>query len=143
MISNDAMPPPGAFTWPVRVYYEDTDAGGVVYHAAYLRFFERARTEWLRARGFGQRRLRDEAGIVFVVRHMEVDFFAPARFDDELAVSVHGVRVRGASFGLQQGIKCGDALLCRATVRVACVDAFEFVPRPLPVDIRNAMEGEQ
>lgn len=140
MISNDAMPPPGAFTWPVRVYYEDTDAGGVVYHAAYLRFFERARTEWLRARGFHQGRLREESGVVFVVRAMSVDFLLPARFDDELAVNVHDVMVRRASFALKQAISHGDKVLCRATVRVACVDAGTFAPRPLPQSIRGSLD---
>ncbi len=91
-ISASAMPdsrlPIPVFSWPVRVYWEDTDAGGVVYHARYLHFLERARSEWLRASGIGQQQLRDEAGIVFVVHRMEIDFKAPARLDDLLTATV-------------------------------------------------------
>ena len=74
------------FVWPARVYYEDTDAGGVVYYANYLKFLERARTEWLRALGFDQRDLMRDAGILFAVRHVEIDYLLPARFDDELRI---------------------------------------------------------
>ena len=78
--------PPHAFTWPIRVYWEDTDAGGVVYHASYLRFLERARTEWLRARGIDQSRVRAEHGIVFVVRDLSIQFLQAAKLDDELDI---------------------------------------------------------
>lgn len=134
--------PGSAFVWPVRVYYEDTDAGGVVYHAAYLRFFERARTEWLRALSFDQSRVRAERGVVFAVRAMNVDFLRPARFDDELSVSVHDVRTRRASFELSQGIHRAGELLCRAHVRVACVDGDDFAPRAIPEAIIRAIGKE-
>lgn len=124
----------------MRVYYEDTDAGGVVYHAAYLRFFERARTEWLRGLGFDQSRVREEMAVVFAVRAMEVEFLKPARFDDVLSVSVFDQRARRASFEMAQAIEREDGLLlCRAGVRVACVDPVTFTPRAVPEKIRKEM----
>ncbi|RZA10509.1 MAG: tol-pal system-associated acyl-CoA thioesterase, partial [Lysobacteraceae bacterium] len=90
------------FRWPVRVYWEDTDAGGVVYHAQYLAFMERARSEWLRSRGIHQDRMRADEDLVFVVRAMEIDFRAPARLDDQLEVSVRLLECRGASLVLAQ-----------------------------------------
>ena len=120
------------FQWPVRVYWEDTDAGGVVYHAQYLAFMERARSEWMRAIGFGQDRLRLESNLCFVVRAMSIDFRAPARLDDLLSVSVRLAQCRGASLVIAQEIRRGDALLVGATVRVAAVSADAFRPRPIP-----------
>ena len=117
------------FSWPTRIYWEDTDAGGVVYHAQYLAFLERARTEWLRARGYGQGLLRDVHGLVFAVRAMRIDFRAPARLDDALAVSVALRECRRASLVLAQDIRCGDRLLLDAEVRVAALDATGFRPR--------------
>ena len=122
------------FTWPVRIYWEDTDAGGVVYHARYLHFLERARTEWLRARGHGQQRLREEDGIVFVVHRMELDFNAPARLDDLLVASVDVVESRSASFTVRQTLRREgeEKILLDARVRIACLDAARFRPRPIP-----------
>ncbi len=122
------------FTFPVRVYWEDTDAGGVVYHARYLHFLERARTEWLRAAGFGQQRLRDEAGIVFVVHHMELSFNAPARLDDMLIATVMPGVLRSASFTVAQNLTCAPDVkpLLQAQVRIACLDAARFRPCPIP-----------
>src|ERR1044071_1087355 len=97
------MPEP--FTWTVRVYYEDTDASGVVYHAAYLRFFERARTEWLRALGHGQEQLRQSSGLAFTVANMEIAFVKPARLDDELEVTVEIEQLRGASLKIRQNLR--------------------------------------
>jgi len=126
------MPEP--FIWTVRVYYEDTDASGVVYHAAYLRFFERARTEWLRALGQGQEHLRQSRGLAFTVANMQTDFVKPARLDDELDVTVAIEQVRGASLKFRQTLRrrSDQALLARADVRVACVDAATFRPHPIP-----------
>ncbi len=122
------------FQWRVRVYYEDTDSGGVVYYANYLRFMERARTEWMRARGFEQDRLRAEQGILFAVRSAYIDFLAPARFNEELDVSAE-VSTRGrASLTFRQAVtRVVDAqVLCSAAVKIACLDADAFKPRPLP-----------
>lgn len=120
------------FSWPVRVYYEDTDSGGVVYYANYLRFLERARTEWLRMRGLEQDRLREQQGIIFVVRSLQLDFRLPARFNDLLAVHCKIQQRRGASVVFAQRILRDTTVLCEGLVRVACVSADDFRPRGLP-----------
>jgi acyl-CoA thioester hydrolase len=120
------------FIHPVRVYWEDTDAGGVVYHAQYVAFLERARSEWLRALGKGQDALRREHDLVFAVRAMRVDFRAPARLDDLLAVSARLRECRRASLVFAQEIRRDGALLLDAEVRVAALDAGGFRPRPIP-----------
>ena len=128
-----------AFHWPVRVYWEDTDAGGVVYYANYLKFMERARSEWLRASGFEQDALRDEAGVVFVVRRVTIDYLSPARFNDQLDVSV-GLREMGrASLSVQQELMRGSDCLARAEVSLACVDAANFKPVKMPATILQAL----
>ena len=130
-----------AFCWPVRVYWEDTDAGGVVYHAQYLAFMERARSEWMRARGLGQELLRARDDLVFVVRAMSIDFRAPARLDDQLAVSVTLLECRGASLVLGQRILRGDVLLVEAQVRIAALAASSFRPRPMPADVLSDLKS--
>ena len=120
------------FSVPIRVYWEDTDAGGVVYHASYVRFLERARTEWLRAQGVGQQALRESEDLVLVIRGMTLDFHKPAKLDDELVVSVVMTERRKASLVIEQAIFRGDQALVHATVRVACLVASSFKPRPLP-----------
>ena len=129
------------FQLPVRVYWEDTDAGGVVYHAQYLAFMERARSEWLRGLGFGQESLR-EANLCFVVRAMSVDFRKPARLDDLLAVSVHLAQCRGASLVIAQQVRRGDELLVAAEVRVAAVSADRFRPLPIPEAVLARLNPE-
>lgn len=121
-----------AFSFPIRVYWEDTDAGGVVYHASYVRFLERARTEWLRAQGVGQQALRDREDLVLVIRGMTLDFHKPARLDDELQASVALLERRPASLLIGQEISRAGQVLVRAQVRVACLVASSFRPRPLP-----------
>lgn len=121
-----------AFTIPVRVYWEDTDAGGVVYYANYLKFLERARSEWLRSLGIDQVRLQREERLQFVVVEANVRYHRPARFDDELIVSVTLEALRGASVQMGQEVRRGDELLVSATVRAACIDADTLRPRPLP-----------
>ncbi|HET6545950.1 MAG TPA: tol-pal system-associated acyl-CoA thioesterase [Rhodanobacteraceae bacterium] len=126
-----------AFAWPVRVYWEDTDAGGVVYHATYLRFLERARSEWLRAADIGQQRLREEFGILFVVHRMELAFNSPARLDDLLTVTMQPAQMRSASFVATQEIRREpeDKPLVEARVRLACLAAATFRPHPIPSDL--------
>ena len=124
--------PGSAFSWPARVYWEDTNAGGVVYHARYLAFMERARSEWMRALGWDQGVLRDRDDQVFVVRAMDIDFRAPARLDDQLQVSVRLLECRGASFSVGQRIERDGALLVEARVRIAALRASDFRPRPIP-----------
>lgn len=133
-----------AFSWRIRVYWEDTDAGGVVYHAGYLRFLERARSEWMRAIGLGQDAIRRSHGVVFVVRGLEIAYDKPARLDDELDASVHVVRLRTASIDIAQEVRriADDATLARAQVRVACVDGDAFVPRRIPSGIAAMIRQE-
>ena len=121
-----------AFSLPIRVYWEDTDAGGVVYHASYVRFLERARTEWLRAQGVGQRELRESADRVLVIRDLTLAFEKPAHLDDELQASVVLIERRPASLLLGQEISRAGQVLVRAKVRVACLVASRFRPCALP-----------
>ncbi len=125
------IPNPGArlFSWPTRIYWEDTDAGGVVYHARYVAFMERARTEWMRALGYGQERMRQQHDLVFAVRSMQLDFLKPARLDDALEVSAVLVKCRRASLGFAQAIRREGELLLTAHVRIAALGAGDFRPR--------------
>ena len=120
------------FSWRTRVYWEDTDGGGVVYYANYLRFMERARTEWLRARGHSQAEIAEKLGFVFTVVEVQVNYRKPARLDDELTVTCEPVPEGRASISFRQQVRRGDTTLAEGSVRVACVDARTFRPRPLP-----------
>lgn len=126
--------PYAAFSFPIRVYWEDTDGGGVVYHASYLRFLERARTEWLRAFGIGQQALREQQDVVFAVRSVRMEFLAPARLDDELDATVALVERGRASLRFaQQLVRRADGIvLIEAEVRAACLTASTFKPRAIP-----------
>ncbi len=124
------------FRWPVRVYWEDTDAGGVVYHAGYLRFMERARSEWMRALGVDQMAFKQATGLAFMVRDMQIDFLKPALLDDELSVTVEVKAWRAASILFAQTVtKVDGSCLIRASVRVACVDLARMRPAPIPSDL--------
>lgn len=125
------------FGWPVRVYYEDTDAGGVVYYANYLKYMERARTEWLRDLGFDQRKLADERQLAFVVTEAQARYRRPARLDDLLSVGVEIEAARGARIRFRQAIHRDDGeLLCAGRISVACLDLESFRPRLVPEEIR-------
>jgi len=124
-----------SFHWPVRVYYEDTDASGVAYHARYLHWFERARSEWLRARGHSHQRLAQEHSAAFTVASLEVRYLKPARLDDALLATVAVAQQGRASLVFEQRLlraEHPEILLCSASVRVACVDSSRFRPRPWP-----------
>jgi acyl-CoA thioester hydrolase len=129
------------FVLPLRVYYEDTDASGVAYHANYLRWFERARTEWLRALGFEQVRLHDQLGVVFTVASLEIRYRRPARLDDEVRVEVRVPVVRQASLQFAQRLlRASDGeLLAELSAKVGCVDAAGFRPAAVPDALRAAM----
>ncbi len=129
-----------SFSWPIRVYYEDTDGGGVVYHSNYLNFMERARTEWLRDIGFGQNHLRDELGMIIVVHALSIDYHYPARFDDALVVTSQLIKVGGSSFIFEQIIKRDELVLTCAKVRLVCVDINKFKPVAIPQKIKEKME---
>ena len=120
------------FLWPIRVYYEDTDAGGVVFYANYLKFFERARTEMLRALGYEQDELIATAGILFVVRSVQVDYLSPARFNELLNVSAAVSEAKKASLVFEQDITRGETILCKGTIRIACLDAETLRPKASP-----------
>jgi acyl-CoA thioester hydrolase len=128
-----------AFAHEVRVYWEDTDAGGIVFFANYLKFLERARTEWLRAAGLGQQQLRDRLGVLFMVADTRVRFLAPARLDDTLRVTVHGGAARGATLALAQSAWRDQTRLVDSEVTLACVDAGTLRPRRIPQPILDAL----
>ena len=128
-----------AFSWPVRVYWEDTDAGGVVYYATYLRFLERARTEWLRSCGFSQLALAQDPGIIFPVVNLRIQYKRPARLDDELLVSCEARSQGATAISFAQRISAGAHTLAEAEVQVACVDAGTFRPKRLPSFLMNAL----
>ena len=128
------------FEWQVRVYYEDTDNGGVVYYANYLRFMERARTEWLRSFGIEQDQLIEEHDILFAVRQVNIDYHAPARFNDLLTVGTEVLAHSRASLTFGQAVTLagdGNTLLCNAQVKVACLTASTFRVSPIPEFIRK------
>ena len=130
-MSQDNAP----FSWPIRVYWEDTDAGGVVFYANYLKFFERARTEWLRRLGQSQQALREQTGAIFIVSHTQVRHLAPARLDDELRITVQLTDCGRASMSFAQQAWCGSRLLAEGTIRVGCVDASSWRPRRMPEQV--------
>ena len=127
------------FDWPIRVYYEDTDSGGVVYHANYLNFMERARTEWLRALGFEQTNLKNELHVIFVVYSMNIQFKRPACFNDILNVQSQLIKVGHGSIEFLQTIKCENQILLEATVKLACVEDNFFKPVAIPGIIKNTI----
>ncbi|WP_020652631.1 tol-pal system-associated acyl-CoA thioesterase [Massilia niastensis] len=132
---------PSVFNWSVRVYYEDTDAGGIVFYANYLKFFERARTEWLRATGIQQQELLDADGTAFVVKSASLDYHAPARLDDELTIRTTVEKLGRASVQFSQEAWCGDVLLTSASVKVGCVDTSTMRPRSLPEHVAAKMRA--
>lgn len=133
----------GDFEFTLRVYWEDTDAGGVVFYANYLKFFERARTEWLRALGHGQERMRIDSGAMFVVSETALRYRRPARLDDLLTITVRLMQVTRVSISLeQQAWRCGE-LLTEGSIRIACVDTGTFQPRRIPTDIAARLPSPQ
>ena len=134
-------PKPNAFTIPVRVYYEDTDAGGVVYYANYLRFFERCRTEWMRFAGHDQSALASEAGIGFVARKASCEYLRPARLDDQLTVGLEVEKLTRVRVVFRQHVRRGDGELVTGTVEIACVDMATMKPAPIPDFVYAKVEG--
>lgn len=149
------------FSWPVRVYYEDTDNGGVVYYANYLKFMERARTEWLRARGVEQDQLSTQQGLIFAVRSAQLDYLKPGRFNQLLAVGVSVAEVGKASLSFDQTVRVANEnglthltnnlitegeesgmLLCQGKIKIACLDASTLKPRAIPTLIRQEILGD-
>jgi acyl-CoA thioester hydrolase len=127
------------FSWPARVYWEDTDGGGIVYYANYLRFLERARTEWLRSFGFSQALLLEDPGIVFTVVSLEIEYRRPARLDDELTVTCAPRTEGAASVHFTQRVLRGPDVLVEAELRVACLDARTLKPKRIPDRVAKAI----
>ena len=140
MLSNQT------FNWSIRVYYEDTDSGGVVYHSNYLNFMERARTEWLRHLGFEQTYIRDELNVIFVVHNMQIIFKKPAKFNDMLTITCELHKVGHSSLEFLQTISVNQPvlgeinILVEAQVKLACVNALTFKPVGIPEPIKSTME---
>jgi acyl-CoA thioester hydrolase len=133
------------FAWPVRVYYEDTDAGGVVYYTNYLKFMERARTEWLRAQGFEQPELLRDHLVIFVVRAVQIEYIRPALFNDLLTVSVHFHAAGRSWIELDQTVERPDGgrsreVLVKARVKIVCVNGQTFKPVQIPAPVREKLE---
>jgi acyl-CoA thioester hydrolase len=136
------LTPHPVFTWPVRVYWEDTDAGGIVFYANYLKFFERARTEWLRSLGVAQSTLKDQGKGIFVVSETSVRYLAPARLDDELLVTAQLEAGGRASLIIAQQARRGDTMLAVGTIRIGWVDAATLRPARIPDAILAVLQAE-
>ena len=138
------MSPTALFEWPLRIYWEDTDAGGIVFYANYLKFFERARTEWLRAKGIEQQALRDASGGMFVVSDAQVRYLSPARLDDELIVTASPQEIGRASMTIWQQAflktQKQTTLLCEATVRIGWINAQSYKPARIPPSLLEALK---
>jgi len=143
MISEPSLSATREFFWDVRVYYEDTDAAGVVYHSNYLKFMERARTEWLRSAGYSQKILEQVEGIVFVVAKMNIEFISPARFDDTLNIHSKITSIDGARLVFEQAI-LGESMApkCRAEVHIVCIDSVSFKPKRIPNTIKVKLTND-
>ncbi|WP_298394407.1 tol-pal system-associated acyl-CoA thioesterase [uncultured Azonexus sp.] len=130
-----------AFSIPVRVYYEDTDAGGVVYYANYLRFFERCRTEWMRHAGYGQAQLASESGIGFVARKASCEYLKPARLDDALSIGLEVEKLTRVRVIFRQWARRGDDVLVTGNVEIACVNMATMSPAPIPDYLHAKLEA--
>ncbi len=139
-LTTGAINMPSVFHWEVRVYYEDTDAGGIVYYANYLKFFERARTEWLREIGVGQQVLLEQHDALFVVKSVSADYHAPARLDDTIRLTLSIAKMGRASIVFLQQAWRGETLLNTAQVKVGCVDS-SMRPRAVPAPVAERMHA--
>ena len=129
------------FSLPIRIYFEDTDSGGVVYHSNYLKFMERARTEWLRSIGIDQRHLKQDHHIMFVVHRIDIQYKLPARFNDDLIVKSELKDIGSSKIEFRQMIYRNDEMLIDARVDIACIDSEKFKPVRIPPTIKQTMES--
>ena len=130
------------FIWPIRIYYEDTDAGGIVFYANYLKFFERARTEMLRAMGYEQDRLMINPGIVFAVRSVQIDYLKSARINEQIEVSAEVILTKRASLTFEQLITRGNDVLCTSITRIVCLDTNTLRPKEIPKILQEQLKNE-
>jgi acyl-CoA thioester hydrolase len=140
-MQRNIVPSQFLFEWPVRVYIEDTDMGGVVFYANYLKFFERARSEWLRTFGVNQQALAKEYSLIFVVSQVSVDFLSPARIDDELKISVNPVRIGRASVLFEQSALREETILASAKIQIVSVSLPQMRPVAIPPDVLLKMKN--
>ena len=129
------------FSFPIRIYFEDTDSGGVVYHSNYLKFMERARTEWLRSVGIDQRHLKQQDHIMFVVHRIDIQYKLPARFNDDLIVKSELIEIGSSKIEFRQMIYRNDEMLIDASVDIACIDSEKFKPVRIPYTVKQTMES--
>ena len=129
------------FSFPVRIYFEDTDSGGVVYHSNYLKFMERARTEWLRTVGIDQHHLKYHAHIMFVVHRIDIQYKLPARFNDDLVVKSELLEIGSSKIEFRQMIYRDEEMLIDANVDIACIDSEKFKPVRIPSTVKQTMES--
>jgi len=129
------------FSFPVRIYFEATDSGGVVYHSNYLKFMERARTEWLRSIGIDQRHLKQQDHIMFVVHRIDIQYKLPARFNDDLIVKSELIEIGSSKIEFRQMIYRNDEMLIDASVDIACIDSEKFKPVRIPSAVKQTMES--
>jgi acyl-CoA thioester hydrolase len=129
------------FSFPVRIYFEDTDSGGVVYHSNYLKFMERARTEWLRSVGIDQHHLKYHAQIMFVVHRIDIQYKLPARFNDDLVVKSELLEIGSSKIEFRQMIYRDEEMLIDANVDIACIDSEKFKPVRIPSTVKQTMES--
>jgi acyl-CoA thioester hydrolase len=129
------------FSFPVRIYFEDTDSGGVVYHSNYLKFMERARTEWLRSVGIDQHHLKYHAHIMFVVHRIDIQYKLPARFNDDLVVKSELLEIGSSKIEFRQMIYRDEKMLIDAHVDIACIDSEKFKPVRIPSTVKQTMES--
>jgi acyl-CoA thioester hydrolase len=129
------------FSFPIRIYFEDTDSGGVVYHSNYLKFMERARTEWLRSVGIDQRHLKQQDHIMFVVHRIDIQYKLPARFNDDLIVKSELIEIGSSKIEFRQMIYRNDEMLIDASVDIACIDSEKFKPVRIPSTVKQTMES--
>lgn len=139
-MSHDLLPAAAAYRWPVRVYYQDTDAGLVVFHSTYLDFMERARIEWLRHAGFTMQGLAADPGILFVVRSLKIDYLRPGRLDDALEVTAEVAEMGRSRMAVSQFVMRGDEVLVHAVINLVCVDLQSFKPVGVPEAIRSQLQ---
>ncbi len=127
------------FVWPIRVYYEDTDAAGIVYYANYLKFMERARTEWLRELGFEQTQLKQQYHLIFLVRHMSIDYLKPALFNDLLHIKTNLTQLGKVRMVMAQQVQRDAEILCTAVIKIAAINVINRRPQAIPPNVLNVL----
>ena len=135
------MPTLNHYSYKTRVYYEDTDAAGIVYYANYLKFLERARTEWLRSLGYNQSHIAEKNGIAFAVKSIEADYLLPAKLDDELTIETNIIKTTGVRIVFNQNIMCNTRCLFKSEIAIVCINLAKMRPAPIPDNLLKLLES--